>query len=55
MALLNSTSRRFARTRQYSHEQRSNRIAQVRERIELASPERRPSRRTEEGPEAPRV
>lgn len=40
MALLTSSSRRFHRTRSYSHEQKRERIAHVRERIDLAAPAR---------------
>lgn len=44
MSLLTSSSRRFARNGTYSHEQRRNRIAHVRERIELTAPERQDRR-----------
>jgi hypothetical protein len=38
MALLTSSSRRFARSNRYSHEQRRERVTQVRERIDLVAP-----------------
>jgi hypothetical protein len=38
MPLLNSDSRRFIRSRHYSHQQRSLRTESVRERIELVAP-----------------
>jgi hypothetical protein len=44
MALLTSSSRRFHRSNHYSHEQRRERIAKVRERIDLVAPAQRHDR-----------
>jgi hypothetical protein len=41
MALLTSSSRRFARSRDYSHNQRRDRVERVRERIDLVAPHAR--------------